>query len=170
LNLREEKGYTYGVYSSVIARKYAGPWTAGGDLRTEVTDGAMTEFVRELNRIRDEKVPETELDAARRSVVARFALSLESPQQLIGYAITRKAYGFPADYWDKYPAQITAIGAEDVQRVAKKYIDPGTMQVVAVGDASKIKTVLDKYGPVEIVDASGKAAPEESKSKGASVK
>jgi predicted Zn-dependent peptidase len=95
----------------------------------------------------------------------RFALSLESPQQLIGYAITRKAYGFPVDYWDKYPAQIAAISADDVQRVAKKYIDPGTMQVVAVGDASKIKTVLDKYGPVEIVapseklpEASGKAS------------
>jgi zinc protease len=168
LNLREEKGYTYGVYSNVIARKYAGPWTAGGDLRTEVTDGAMTEFLRELNRIRDEKVPDEELDAARRSVVARFALSLESPQQLIGYAITRKAYNFPADYWDKYPAQIAAIKADDVQRVARKYINPATMQVVAVGDASKIKPVLEKYGPVEIVDASGKTAAEISKSKAAS--
>jgi zinc protease len=168
LNLREEKGYTYGVYSNVIARKYAGPWTAGGDLRTEVTDGAMTEFLRELNRIRDEKVPDEELDAARRSVVARFALSLESPQQLIGYAITRKAYNFPADYWDKYPAQIAAIKADDVQRVAKKYINPATMQVVAVGDAGKIKPVLEKYGPVEIVDASGKTAAELTKSKAAS--
>jgi zinc protease len=158
LNLREEKGYTYGVYSNLIARKYAGPWTAGGDLRTEVTDGAMTEFLRELNRIRDEKVPEDELDAARRSVVARFALTLESPAQLIGYAITRKTYNFPADYWDKYPAQIAAIKAEDVQRVAKKYINPATMQVVAVGDASKIKKVLEKYGPVEMVDPSEKPA------------
>jgi zinc protease len=157
LNLREEKGYTYGVYSNLIARKYTGPWTAGGDLRTEVTDGAMTEFLRELNRIRDEKVPEDELDAARRSVVARFALSLESPQQLIAFAITRKAYNFPADYWDKYPAQIVAIKADDVQRVARKYVNPATMQVVAVGDAGKIKTILEKYGPVEIVDASGKA-------------
>ncbi len=156
LNLREEKGYTYGVYSNLIARKYAGPWTMGGDLRTEVTDGAMTEFLRELNRIRDEKVPGDELDAARRSVVARFALSLESPQQLIGGAITRKAYNFPADYWDKYPAQIASINADDVQRVARKYIDPSTMQVVAVGDAGKIKPILEKYGPVEIVDNSGK--------------
>jgi zinc protease len=167
LNLREEKGYTYGVYSNVIARKYAGPWTAGGDLRTEVTDGAMTEFLRELNRIRDERVPEDELDAARRSVVARFALSLESPQQLIGYAITRKAYNFPADYWDKYPAQIVAIKPEDVQRVAKKYVNPATMQVVAVGDASKIKAILEKYGPVEMVDASGKPAVEPNRSTGA---
>jgi predicted Zn-dependent peptidase len=128
----------------------------------------MTEFLRELNRIRDEKVPDDELDAARRSVVARFALSLESPQQLIGYAITRKAYNFPADYWDKYPAQIVAIKPGDLQRVAKKYINPATMQVVAVGDAGKIKTVLEKYGPVEIVDTSGKAAPETNKAKDAS--
>jgi zinc protease len=169
LNLREEKGYTYGVYSNVIARKYAGPWTAGGDLRTEVTDGAMTEFLRELNRIREEKVPEEELEAARHSVVARFALSLESPQQLIGYAITRKAYNFPADYWDKYPAQIVAIKPDDVERVAKKYINPGTMQVVAVGDANKIKTVMEKYGPVEMMDVSGKSAIEASKSPGASL-
>ncbi len=163
LNLREEKGYTYGVYSNLIARKYAGPWTAGGDLRTEVTGGAMTEFLRELNRIRDAKVPEDELEAARHSVIARFALSLESPQQLIGYAITRKTYNFPADYWDKYPAQIAAIKAEDVERVAKKYINPATMQVVAVGDASKIKTVMEKYGPVEMVDASGKPPVEAGK-------
>ncbi len=167
LNLREEKGYTYGVYSNLIARKYAGPWTAGGDLRTEVTGGAMTEFLRELNRIRDEKVPDDELDAARRSVVARFALSLESPQQLIAYAITRKAYNFPADYWDKYPSQIAAIKADDVQRVARKYIDPATMQVVAVGDAGKIKSVLEKYGPVEIVDASGKPPVDAGKAAGA---
>lgn len=169
LNLREEKGYTYGVYSNLIARKYAGPWTAGGDLRTEVTGGAMTEFVREFNRIRDENVPEDELDAAKRSVVARFALSLESPQQLIGYAITRKAYNFPADYWDKYPAQIMAITADDVQRVAKKYINPATMQLVAVGDARKIKSVLEKYGPVEMVDASGKPEVEPGKSPGANL-
>ena len=170
LNLREEKGYTYGVYSNIIARKYAGPWTAGGDLRTEVTGGAMTEFLRELNRIRDEKVPDDELDAARRSVVARFALSLESPQQLIGYAITRKTYNFPADYWDKYPAQIASITAEDVQRVAMKYINPATMQVVAVGDASKIKTVLEKYGSVELVDASGKPPADAGKTAGAGLK
>ncbi|HEV7968054.1 MAG TPA: pitrilysin family protein [Candidatus Acidoferrales bacterium] len=167
LNLREEKGYTYGVYSNLIARKYAGPWTAGGDLRTEVTDGAMTEFLRELHRIRDEKVPDNELDEARRSVVARFALSLESPQQLIAYAMTRKAYNFPIDYWDKYPAQIMAIQAEDVARVAKKYIDPATMQVVAVGDASKIKSVLEKYGSVEMVDASTKTPRVAGKAAGA---
>jgi len=170
LNLRDEKGYTYGVYSNLIARRYAGPWTAGGEVRTEVTDGAMTEFSRELNRIRDESVPKPELESAKRSVVARFALSLESPQQLIAYAITRKTYKFPADYWDKYPARISAIRAADVQRVARKYINPSTMQVVAVGDAGKIKSVMGKYGPVELVPGEGGPVTQPGKAPGAGLR
>jgi zinc protease len=158
LNLRENKGYTYGVYSSFTALKYAGPWRAGGDVRTDVTGGAMTEFVNELNRIRAEKVSATELDDAHHSVVASFALSLETPAQLVNYAIVRKLYGFPADYWDTYPAKIMAVTADDVQRVAQKYINPETMQVVAVGDASKIKSVMEKYGAVEMYGGDGKPA------------
>jgi zinc protease len=155
MNLREDKGYTYGVYSNLSARKYTGPWTAGGDLRTEVTDGAMGQFLYELNRIRTEKIPEAELDSARHAVVARFALSLESPQQLIGYAVTRKQFNFPSDYWDKFPAQIAGVTPEDVLRVAKEYVDPATMQVVAVGDARTIASVMKKYGPVQVVDVPG---------------
>ena len=156
LNLREEKGYTYGVYSNFTALKYPGPWRAGGDVRTEVTDGAMTEFYREFRRIRDEKVPATELEEAKRALVASFALSLERPSELLGYAIIRKIYGFPPDYWDTYPAKITAVTAEDVQRVAQKYINPDSFQIVAVGDVSKIKPIMEKYGPVEVYDAEGK--------------
>src|SRR5207249_3540525 len=124
LNLREEKGYTYGVYSSFAAVKYPGAWRAGGDVRTEVTAGAMTEFYREFQRIRDEKVPSEELEEAKRALVASFALSLERPAELSGYAIVRKIYGFPRDYWDTYPAQIMVVTADDVQRVARKYINP----------------------------------------------
>jgi len=156
LNLREEKGYTYGVYSNFTALKYPGPWAAGGDLRTEVTEGAMTEFLKELNRIRNEKVPDTELDDARRSEVAKFALSLESPTQLLQYETIRKLYGFPADYWDTYPAKIMAVSADDILRVGRKYINADTMQVVAVGDGSKITAVMEKFGPVEVFDTEGK--------------
>jgi zinc protease len=161
LNLREAKGYTYGVYSSFTARKYAGPFRAGGDLRTEVTEGAMTEFMIEFNRMRDEKVPAAELDDARRAVVAGFALSLEQPEQLLNFAEEQKIYGLPADYWEKYPAQISAVNAEDVQGVSRKYVDPATMQLVGVGDAGKIAPILQKYGPVKIFDAQGK--PESAK-------
>ncbi len=156
LNLREEKGYTYGVYSGFTALKYPGPWRAGADVRTEVTDGAMTEFYREFQRIREEKVPATELDEAKRALVASFALSLERPSDLLGYAIIRKIYDFPPDYWDTYPAKITAVTADDVQRVARKYVNPDNLQIVAVGDITKIKPVLEKYGPVEVFDADGK--------------
>src|SRR5438876_682680 len=156
LNLREEKGYTYGVYSSFAAVKYPGAWRAGGDVRTEVTAGAMTEFYREFHRIRDEKVPSEELEEAKRALVASFALSLERPAELLGYEIVRKIYGFPRDYWDTYPGQIMAVTADDVQRVARKDINPENLQIVAVGDAGKIKPIMEKYGPVEVYDAQGK--------------
>lgn len=158
INLREEKGYTYGAYSSFTAVKYPGPWRAGGDVRTEVTEGAMVEFLKEINRIRDEKVPAAELEETKRSVVASFALSLEQPTRLLSYAIVRKLYGFPADYWDTYPARIMAVTAEDVERVAKKYLAPGSLQIVAVGDASKVKAILEKYGTVEVFNTEGKPA------------
>ncbi|PYQ22888.1 MAG: hypothetical protein DMF81_10620 [Acidobacteria bacterium] len=156
LNLREEKGYTYGVYSNFLALKYPGPWRAGGDMRTEVTEGAMTEFLKEIGRIRDEKVPDTELEEAKRSLVASFALSLEQPTQLLGYAITRKVYGFPEDYWDTYPIRIMAVTADDVQRVARRYVEPESLQIVAVGDGGKIRAVMEKYGPVEVYDTEGR--------------
>ena len=158
LNLREEKGYTYGVYSNFTALKYPGPWSAGGDVRTEVTEGAMTEFMKELNRIRDEKVPAAELEEQKRSIVANFALSLESPPQLLNYALIRKIYDLPKDYWDTYPSKIMAVTADDVQRVARQYVNPQTQQVVVVGDAKKIKAVLDKFGAVQVYDAEGKPA------------
>jgi zinc protease len=156
LNLREEKGYTYGVYSSFTALKYPGPWRAGADVRTEVTAGAMTEFYREFQRIRDEKVPTGELDEAKRALVASFALSLERPPELLSYAIVQKVYGFPPDYWDTYPAKIMTVTADDIQRVARKYVNPENLQIVAVGDVSKIKPVFEKYGPVEVYDGDGK--------------
>jgi predicted Zn-dependent peptidase len=159
LNLREEKGYTYGVYSGFSALRYPGPWRAGGNMRTEVTDGALVEFFKEIRRIRDERVPSKELEESKRSIIASFALSLEQPSQVLNFAITRKLYGLPADYWDRYASRIAAVTAEDVQRVARKYLNPDTLQLVAVGDATKIKSVLEKYGAVEVYDANGALVP-----------
>jgi zinc protease len=155
LNLREEKGYTYGVYSDFSALRYPGPWRAGGNMRTEVTEGALVEFFREIRRMRDERVTVAELEASKRAIVASFALSLEQPTRVLGFAIIRKEYGFAVDYWDAYPAKIMAVTAEDVQRVARKYLNPDALQLVVVGDASKIKDVLQKYGKVEVFDSNG---------------
>jgi len=156
MNLREVHGYTYGAYSQLIARRYAGPWIAQGSMRTDATEGAMTEFMNEINRIRDTPVPEKEIEENKRSIVAGFALSLERPDQLLDYAISLKVFNLPADYWDAYPAKITAVTAEQVQRVARKYIVPDDLQIVAVGDAVKLKPVLDKYGAVQVFDTGGK--------------
>lgn len=163
LNLREDKGYTYGVYSDFTALKYPGPWSARGDFRTDVTEGAMTELLHELRRIREESVPASELEERKRALVASFALSLESPAQLLNYAMLRKIYDLPADYWDTYPAKILAVTAEDVQRVARKYVNPETHQVVVVGDAGKIRQVLEKFGPVEVFNADGQPVTDTSK-------
>jgi len=156
LNLREEKGYTYGVYSDFSALRYPGPWRAGGSMRTDVTAGALVEFLKEINRIRDQTVPSAELEDSKRAIAARFALSLEQPTAILGLAVSRIQYRLPEDYWDTYPTKIMAVTAEDVQRVARKYLDPEAMQLVAVGDGVKIHSVLESYGPLEVYDSSGK--------------
>jgi len=155
INLREEKSYTYGAYSGFQASELVGPWVATSEVRTAVTDGAMTEFLKELNRIRDEKVPAAELEQAQHSLVSAFALSLEQPSEVLSYETTRKRFGLPQNYWDTYPARIAAVTAEDIERVAKKYIIPANLQIVAVGDASKIKTVMEKYGSVTVYNSDG---------------
>ncbi|MGH7767784.1 MAG: M16 family metallopeptidase [Candidatus Binatia bacterium] len=155
LNLREEKGYTYGVYSSFSAVEYPGPWRAGGNMRTEVTEGALKEFFSEIRRMREEKVADGSLEEAKRSVVASFALSLERPARVLSFALTRKIYNLPDDYWDTYPAKIMAVSADEVQRVARKYYNLENLQLVAVGDSRKIKPALEKYGAVEVYDGAG---------------
>jgi predicted Zn-dependent peptidase len=156
LNLREDKGYTYGAYSGFGGSKFRGTWVSGSEVRTEVTDGAMKEFMYELKRLRDEKVPADELDNAKRAIVGSFALSLEQPQGLLQNIITQKLFNLPADYWDTYPQKASAVTAEDIQRIAQKYIDLNRLQIVAVGDAAKAREVLAKYGKVEVYDADGK--------------
>ena len=83
----------------------------------------------------------------------------EQPSRALGFAITRKLYGLPADYWDGYAAKIAAVTGADVQRVARKYLDPDKFQIAVVGDAGKIKAVLEKYGAVEVYDSNGALVP-----------
>ncbi len=156
LNLREDKGYTYGAYSGFASFRYRGAWFSSSEVRTEVTEGAMKEFKYELERLSNEKVPADELENAKRAIVGSFALSLEQPQALLQNVITQKLYNLPADYWDTYPQRVSAITAEDIQRVAQKYLDMKLLQVVAVGDASKTREILSKYGTVKVFDTEGK--------------
>ncbi|MFN2454651.1 MAG: M16 family metallopeptidase [Pyrinomonadaceae bacterium] len=155
LNLREDKGYTYGAYSNFGGSKFRGTVSANSEVRTDVTEGALKEFMYELKRIRDERVTPTELENAKRALVGGFALSLEQPQSLLQNIITQKLYDLPDDYYDTYPQRVAGITAEDIQRVAQKYVDLSHLQIVAVGDAAKARDALAKYGTVEVYDTEG---------------
>jgi len=148
-NLREAKGYTYGAYSSVSSNRYAGVAGASAEVRTEVTEGAMKEFMYEFDRIGKEAVSDVEIANAKRALIGGFALSLENPQAFLGNVYLQKLYGFPANYWEQYPKLIDAVTKADVTRVAAKYFNPKSMQIIAVGDGPKIRDVMSKYGPVQ---------------------
>jgi len=156
LNLREKHGYTYGAYSNFTSDIYPGAWRANTEVRNAVTDGSMHELMEEFKRVRTEKTPESELDEARRSIVAGFALSLEQPAALLNFWMTANYFRLPQDYWDRYPEQVAKVSPEAVQQAAKKYVDLEHLQFVCVGDGKQIKDILKKYGPVEVYDADGK--------------
>jgi predicted Zn-dependent peptidase len=154
--LREEKGYTYGAYSNVSALLYRGTWTASTNVRTEVTDPALRDLMAEIARMRNERVSPEDFEAAKRNMVASFALGLESPGQVLNYHVTRWRYKLPADYWDTQPQRIMAVTAEQVQAAAKQYLDPSKLQVIAVGDATKVSEILAKYGVIVKYDTEGR--------------
>jgi predicted Zn-dependent peptidase len=156
LNLREKHGYTYGAYSSFTSDIYPGTWRANTEVRNGVTDGSMHELMEEFKHIRTERVPESELDEARRSIVAGFALSLEQPATLLNFWMTANYFRLPQDYWDRYPKEVAKVSPEVVAQAAKKYVDLDHLQVVCVGDGKQIKDTLKKYGAVEVYDADGK--------------
>ena len=149
VSLREQKGYTYNAASSFTALNHAGPWRIFTDFRNEAAAPAVQAVLDEVQRLQIEKVPEPELAAAKRSIAASFALSLEDPNELLNYLIVSRTYGYSADYWDRYPAKIMEVTAEEVQRVTQKYLDLARLQIVAVGDAKLILPALGKFGPIE---------------------
>ncbi len=154
--LRERKGYTYGVYSYSRLLRYRGDWRAQMDVRTDVTEPSLRDMLAEISRIRDEPIPVDEFKDAQRSLTASFALSLENPAGLLNLYIVRQLYKFPVDYWDRYTDRIAAVTPAQVQAVARKYLDPQRLQIVAVGDAAKIAQNLKSFGPLEVFDDEGK--------------
>jgi zinc protease len=94
-------------------------------------------------------VSDVELANAKRAIIGGFALSLENPQAFVGNVYQQKMYGFAPDYWEQYPKQIAAVTKADVARVAAKYFDPKTMQIVAVGDGPKIREAMGQYGTLQ---------------------
>jgi predicted Zn-dependent peptidase len=141
-NLREQHGYTYGAGSSFDMRLAPGSFTASSSVQTAVTDKAMTEFFNELNRI-SEKVSDQELTRAKNYLALGYPGDFETVSQIAGQLGEMLYYGLPDDYFNNYIGKVLAVTKEDVQRVAKKYIDPENIAVVVVGDQKSVQKGLE---------------------------
>jgi zinc protease len=156
MNLREEKGYTYGAYSSIDARRLAGSFEATSEVRSAVTGESLKEFFYELKRIRDEKVSEEELTDAKNFLTGVFPIRAETQEGLTNLIVSQKLYNLPEDYLQTYRDKINEITIEDIERVAKEYVAPEKIAVVIVGDTENIlEQVKDYASTIEIYDTEG---------------
>jgi zinc protease len=157
MNLREEKGYTYGAYSSLDARRTAGSLRATAEVRTPVTGVSLEEFFYELNRMRDEPVSEKEIKDAKAYLTGVFPIRLETQEGLIDQLVQIKMYGLPEDYLQRYRERVNALTAADIQRVANQHITPDRSAIVIVGDAAAVMDQITPYAQnIELYDTNGK--------------
>jgi len=163
-NLREDKAYTYGARSSISPDPLAGYFEAGAEVGTEVTDSAITQFLYEMNRIRNEKVSENEIQLSKNVSTGSFALSLERPQTIARFAFNTQRYNLPEDYYATYLEKLNAVTINEIQQMAKKYITPDNAVILVVGDKNKLYDRLkpfDADGKIEVYDAYGNPVKEE---------
>jgi predicted Zn-dependent peptidase len=156
MNLREEKGYTYGAYTRLNARKLGGDFEATAEVRTAVTGDSLKEFFYELARIRDEEVPQEELADAKNFLTGVFPIRAETQEGMTNLVVNKLLYGLPDDYLQTYREKIEKVSAGDVQRVAREYIRPDEAAIVIVGDAKEIVSQSSEYtDDIEIFDTEG---------------
>jgi predicted Zn-dependent peptidase len=137
-NLREEHGYTYGASSGFDFRPAPGPFVAAAAVQTDVTDKALGEFMKELKGITDSVSP-TEVTRAKNYVALGFPAEFQSVSTIalqLGDIVT---YGLPDDYLNNYIGRVQQVSRADIERVAKKYIDPNHIAIIVVGDRSKVE-------------------------------
>jgi zinc protease len=156
-NLRETHAYTYGANSSYAMRRLAGPFTAGASVVTAKTDSALIEFMRELRRIRDSVVPDEELQKAKSYIALSMPGDFETTRGTAGQFLELLTNDLPLNAYASFIGRINAITAADVQRVARRYIDPDHFAIVVVGDRSQIEAGIRALneGPISIRDLWG---------------
>jgi zinc protease len=157
LNLREAHGYTYGAFAAFQYRKGAGPFFVGSGVRTNVTGPAVAETFKELARMQNEPVTGEELMLARESLIRSLPGSFETTLSTVFTFAGLYVYDLGLDYYAKFPQEIGAVTAAQVQDVAKRYLTAGSFTVVLVGDRARILPQLAalKLGPAELRDADG---------------
>lgn len=155
LNIREDKGYTYGAYSKLAPRKAAGSFFAEADVRTEVTSPSLQEFLSELERMRKTPVKEEEIKAAKNYLAGSFQLGLETQGGIAQRLLEKKLFDLPDDYLETYADKVMSVSIDDVQKAAAQMIDTDNLVICAVGDAAKIKKDLTNFAPVDVYNADG---------------
>jgi zinc protease len=158
-NIREEKGYSYGVNSAFAYGKGPGPFRAGGDIVTAKSDAALNEFMKELRGIQGSRpVTDEELQTAKDALIQRLPAQFALIGQVNGAITTLIVQGLPDTFYQDYVKQVSAVTKEDVVRVAKQYIDVGHLSIVIVGDRATIEAPLKATGvaPIVVLDNEGR--------------
>ena len=154
MNLREQKGFTYGAGSRFSFRKSPGPFIASASVRTNVTDSSLVEFLKELRAVRDTPVPNDEVERAKSYVELGIPGSLESTAQ-VATSITQLAnFGLPLTDLASFAARVRAVTPADIRRVARKYLTPDRATIVVVGDLSRTRAGIEALhlGPITTLD------------------
>jgi len=160
LNLRERHGYTYGARSAFAFRRQAGPFVVSAPVRNEVTLQSVTEVLNELRRIRTGDIEERELEDTKNYLAGVFPATVQSSSDIAGRLLDMELYDLPHDYFDHYRENIAAVSADNIARVANKYIDPERALIVIVGNASQIREPLGTLGfPIHDLDVDGNLLP-----------
>jgi zinc protease len=160
-NIREEKGYSYGVSSSFAYGKGPGAFRTGGDIVGGKTDAAMIEFMKELRGILGERpITDEELQTAKDSLIQRLPGTFASVSAINSAITGLWTQGLPDDYYQQYGKMVGAVTKDDVVRVAKKYIDLDRLAIVIVGDRKSIDAPLKatNIAPIAYLDNEGAAA------------
>ncbi|WP_439130774.1 M16 family metallopeptidase [Polaribacter sp.] len=143
-NLREDKGYTYGSGSGIGSSRYASRFIASASVRNRVTDSAVVEFMKEINKIRYKKSKQEDLDIAKAKYVGNFIKNVENPSTIAGYALNILQNDLPEDYYENYLKNINAVTLDDVQNAAIKYFKADKARIVITGKAIDILDNLEK--------------------------
>lgn len=154
LNLREDKGYTYGARSAFDWRVGRGPFLVSTSVQTAATDAAIREIIGELRSVCDERPPrDEEIDLARAALTRGFPRNFETAGQIARAASQLALYGLPDDYFSRFVPQVSAVGADDAVRAARAHLNPDRLLTVVVGDAARVRPGLEALGlgaPVEV--------------------
>jgi zinc protease len=159
-NLREKHGYTYGANSFFDMRLQAGPFTAFAGVQTDKTADALKEFFNEFTAIQ-KPVTDEELERSRNYEALALPSGFETTGDIAQRLEEMMLYGLPDDYFARYVPNIQAVTIADVQRMARTYLQPGTMAVVVVGDLKTIEAPVRalNLGPVTVLTVDGIFGP-----------